>query len=184
MNSWFRNPDNLCMLLWEIKYSGKLSSLFHPPNVSTSNFCNVFRGLSFSCGLEKDFNCVLLQQERPLYLEGPYHLWGETKLQFHRQTYLTYTVKAIVNTSWIGSITFGTFLKEILSNSVRDGSCQACCSLSLCSLRVLYTSQTGQAAPAGQLASYQPCAAVSVPDLCLHVLFFFMLIHAGGRFLC
>lgn len=57
-----------------------------------------------------------------------------------------------------------------------------CCSLSLCSLRVLYTSQTGQVAPAGQPASYQPRAAVSAPDLCLHVLLF----HANSRrrFLC
>lgn len=53
---WSRDPDNLCLMQCDIKYSEKLSlSLFHPTDVNTSNFHNFFEGLLLSGGLKKTF---------------------------------------------------------------------------------------------------------------------------------
>lgn len=66
MNFWSRNPDNLYMMLWDIKYSEKLSlSLFHPPKVNISNFHNLFGGLLFSHGLEKTLTVFCYNRKDP-----------------------------------------------------------------------------------------------------------------------
>lgn len=67
MSFWFRKLDNLCIVLWDIKYSEKLSlSLFHPHNVNNFNFHKLFGWGCFLVGWKRPSQCVVTIGKTPV----------------------------------------------------------------------------------------------------------------------